>query len=106
MRQKKFQCQESAILSKWARVGDRCTKKFFEHHSGHKRPTPITQLLDGNRSIDTQAKLERHITSFYETLYTRDDRVENNEEAKVDCFNYLQQTVTAEHNEDLQKPLT
>lgn len=58
VRQQKFQCQESAILSKWAWVGDRCTKGFFEHHAGHKKPTPITQLLDGDRIIDTQRELE------------------------------------------------
>lgn len=105
VRQQKFQCQESAILSKWARVGDRCTKEFFEHHTGHKRPTPIRQLLDGDNTIDTQAELESHITRFYETLYTRDDTVENNVEARTDCFRHLKQTVTATHNEELLKPL-
>ena len=35
VRQQKFQYQETAILSKWARVGDRCTKEFFEFHEGH-----------------------------------------------------------------------
>lgn len=106
VRQQKFQHKESAILSKWTRVGDKCTKEFFEHHSGHKRPTPIRQLHEGDRLIDTQAALESHITSFYESLYTRDERVESNEGAREDCFRYLKHTVTATHNEELLMPLT
>lgn len=106
VRQQKFQFKESAILSKWARVGDRCTKEFFEHHSGHKQPTPIKQLQDSDRLISTQAELEAHILAFYQQLYTRDEAVEINDEAREDCFRYLQQTVTASHNAELLQPLT
>lgn len=96
--QQKFQFQESAILSKWARVGDRCTKEFFEHHSGHKLPTPIKQLQDGERLISSQEELETHITKFYKDLYTRDESVEHNDKAREDCFEFLQRTVTEAHN--------
>ena len=106
VRQQKFQYQESAILSKWARVGDRCTKEFFEHHSGHKKPTPITQLMDGERSLTQQTELENHILSFYKNLYTSDELVENNEEAREDCFSFVKQTVTDAHNAELLQPLT
>ena len=106
VRQQKFQFQESAILSKWARVGDRCTKEFFEHHAGHRQPTPIKQLKDGERIISNQGELEAHILQFYKDLYTRDENVESNDGAREDCFRYLQRTVTAEHNSELLKPIT
>lgn len=50
--------------------------------------------------------MEAHILQFYQNLYTRNETVENNEAAREDCFHHLQQTVTAEHNLELLKPLT
>lgn len=99
VRQQKFQYQESAILSKWTRVGDRCTKEFFEHHTGIRHPSTITKMMDGDRLLSTQAELESHILAFYQTLYTRDEQVENNLAAREDCFRFLKPTVTDEHNQ-------
>lgn len=106
VRQQKFQFQESAILSKWARVGDRCTKEFFEHHSGHKKPTPITKIHEGDRILTQQSEIVHHILRFYEALYTRDEVVEANQAAREDCFSYLKLTVTDAHNTELLLPIT
>ena len=107
VRQQKFQYQESAILSKWARVGDRCTKEFFEFHEGQRKPISISQLRgEGDRLITAQSELETHILSFYEQLYTRDDTVEEDAAAREECFRTLKQTVTEEHNQELMRPLT
>ena len=106
VRQQKFQYKESATLSKWTRVGDRCTKEFFEHFSGPRRPISIKQLMDGEKLLTTQPELESHILAFYEGLYTLDEQVENNVAARLNCFQFLQSTVTAEHNAELLKPLT
>ena len=65
VRQQKFQFQESAILSKWSRVGDRCTKEFFEHYNCNRKPAPITQMMDEGRLITSQKELEEHILKFY-----------------------------------------
>jgi hypothetical protein len=105
VRQQKFQFHESAILSKWARVGDRCTKEFFEHHTGIKRPITINQMQDGDTILTSQKDLESHVLSFYEKLYTN-DAVEQNTLAQEDCFQYIQRTVTEEHNTELLRPLT
>ena len=107
VRQQKFQFQESAILSKWARVGDRCTKEFFEHHNGTRKPAPITHMLDEeDRPISTQGELEAHILQFYRQLYTKDPQVEDNMAAREECFHFIKQTVTEEHNMVLMQPLT
>ena len=90
VRQQKFQFHENAILSKWARVGDRCTKEFFEHHTGIKRPITINQMQDGDNILTSQKDLEEHILSFYEKVYTNDMDVEKNTSAREDCFQYLQ----------------
>ena len=106
VRQQKFQFQESAILSKWARVGDRCTKEFFEHHTGFKRPTPITQMTNGDNMLTTQAELEAHILTFYKNLYALDEQVEENDAAREDCFSFVNRTVSEAHNAELLRPLT
>lgn len=105
VRQQKFQFQESAILSKWARVGGRCTKEFFEHHTGIRRPVTINHMQAGDRLLASQAELEEHILSYYEQLYTQDNEVEFNQEARADCFQFIKLTVTEEHNEELLRPL-
>ena len=63
-------------------------------------------MLDGDRIITSQPDLEAHILAFYQTLYARDEQVEQNEAAREDCFQYLQPTVTAEHNQELLRPIT
>lgn len=98
VRQQKFQFQESTIISKWTRVGDRCTKEFFEHHAGTRKPIIISQMLDGERTISSQVEPEQ--------LYSRDEAVENNEVARQDCFQYVRSTVTEEQNAELLQPLT
>lgn len=106
VRQQKNLFQETATLSKWTRVGDRCTKEFFEFHEDPRQPISITQLQDGERLLTTQAELEAHILAFYEQLYKRDDQVETVEEARADCLQFLSSPVTEEHNQELLRPLT
>ena len=107
VRQQKLQFQESATLSKWTRVGDRCTKEFFEFHEGSRQPITITHLIDEtNTTLTSQAELEAHILSFYQQLYTRDEQVEEAVGAREDCLQYVQQLVTEEHNRELLQPIT
>ena len=106
VRQQKFQFQETTSFSKWARVGDSCTKEFFDHHAGPRRPTPITHMMNEDRLISSQAELETHILRFYQQLYQLDEHVENNTAARDECFQFVKQTVTEEQNAKLLKPLT
>ena len=95
-----------ATLSKWSRVGDRCTKEFFEHFSSQRKRAPITHMQDEDKILSTQVELEEHILHFYKQLYTADDHVENNQAAREDCFRYVKITVTTEHISELLKPVT
>ena len=106
VRQQKLQFQETTILSKWTRVGDRCTKEFFEHHTCARRQTPISHMKDADRLISNQAELEEHILNFYRQLYIADEQVETNDAAREDCFRFIKQTVTDKHNVALLMPLT
>lgn len=63
-------------------------------------------MLEGDKLLTTQLELETHILQFYPNLYTKDEQVKNNEAAREDCFMHLKHIVTAEHNEELLKPLT
>lgn len=63
-------------------------------------------MKDGERNISTQGELEAHILAIYEELYTRDEQVEDNADARQDCFQSLKRTVTDEHNAELLRPFT
>ena len=63
-------------------------------------------LMDGDRSLTTQADLEKHILDFYTKLYSRDEQVEDNEAARTDCLQYVSRTVTDAHNTELLRPIT
>ena len=106
VRQQKLQFQETTTLSKWSRVGDRCTKEFFEHHSSSKKPAPITLMIDEGRHITQQRELEEHILKFYQQLYKANSQVEDNTMAREDCFTFLKSKVTPAHNAELLKPIT
>ena len=106
VRQQKFQFQENAILSKWTRVGDRCTKEFFEFHEGPRQAMSITRLTDGVQTFTTQSELESHILAFYKQLYTRDNQVEEAAYIREACLQLISQPVTSEHNQELIKPIT
>lgn len=106
VRQQKFQFQESAILSKWARVGDRCTKEFFEHHTGIRRPIVINRMMDGDNLLTSQSDMETQILKFYEQLYAKDEEVESNLAAREDCLQFVQPQVTEDQNAELMRPLT
>ena len=47
-------------------------------------------LMDGHMSLTTQAKLESHILEFYTQLYTRDEQVESNEDARNRLLSILE----------------
>lgn len=63
-------------------------------------------MKDEDMLMSTQAELEEHILKFYKQLYQMDEQVENNPSAREDCFQFLKQTVTEQHNEELLKLLT
>ena len=63
-------------------------------------------MQDGDHILTDQKELEAHILQFYERLYTKDEVVEQNVAAREDCFQFIQHTVTAEHNAELLRPLT
>ena len=106
VRHQNFEFQETALRSKWTRIGDRCTKEFFEFHEDARQAINITQLKDGDKTLTTQPELEAHILAFYRQIYTRDEQVEIAARAREDCLQYLTQQVTAKYNIELTKPIT
>jgi hypothetical protein len=69
VRQRKFEFQESATFSKWARVGDRCTKEFFEFHEGQRQPITITSLRDGERILPKPTSKPTFSTSTHNCTF-------------------------------------
>lgn len=62
--------------------------------------------MDGDNLLSTQVEPKAHTLAFYENLYTKDDQVVANLDARQECFWHLKQTITEEHNIKLPWPLT
>lgn len=105
IRQMKMEMKYERILANWTRTGDRCTKEFFEYHTGFKRPSPIKELHDGDKILRTQEELQAYADNYYTNLYTRDEAVEENNEARHECFRSVPEFVTAEQNDVLTRAL-
>lgn len=60
----------SVHMSEWTRIGDQCNWEFFEFHTGYKKPTLISELIDDERSLTNQEEMQRYVDSFYIRLYT------------------------------------
>ena len=68
-------------LVHWTDSGKGPEQSVF--HEGTRQPTNIIHLIDGNMSLTKQVELETHILDFYEELYTRDEQVEGDTEART-----------------------
>lgn len=106
IRQSKLEATKNANAARWCRVGDRCSKEFFEFHKDPKRKSSITELMDGGRSLTAQKDLEEYILRYYKELYTNDPVVENNVEARNRCLLSVPTLVTESMNRGLLKGFT
>lgn len=95
VRQSKIKMKYDRILSNWTRNGDRCNKEFFEYHTGFLKPNPIKELYDGNNILREKRDRQAYADSFYTAQYTRDEEVEENNEARHECFRSVPEIVTA-----------
>lgn len=105
IRQMKMELKYDRILANWTRTGDMCTKEFFEYHTGFKKPIPIKEFHDGDQILTSQPDLQACADTFYTNLYTRDERVEGNNEARNECYRSVPEFVTAEQNDKLTRTL-
>lgn len=95
-----------AAGANWAKMGDKCTAKFFQYHKDKKAKSAIKELLDGGRSITAQQDLESYIHRYYKDLYARDPVVEANQHARNECFLSVPRVVTDRQNNQLTSDIS
>nr|PNR27500.1 hypothetical protein PHYPA_029652 [Physcomitrium patens] len=57
-RQKLLESKHDKHMSEWTRIGDRCNREFFKFHTGYKKPTLISELIDDGRSLTNQEEMQ------------------------------------------------
>jgi hypothetical protein len=60
-RMKKLDATKNATAAKWCTVGYKCSREFFEFHKEPRRKTDVMELVEGGRSLRTQADIEDYI---------------------------------------------
>jgi len=62
--------------------------------------------VEEGRSLKTQEDISDYVQRFYQTLYTLDPMVEDNQGAKEACFLSVPTVVTMEQNKSLIEDIT
>jgi hypothetical protein len=97
-RMDKLESTKNFMATKWTLVGDRCSKEFFEFHKGHRLCTIINELLHGGQTFIENDDIIKYVQSFYHHLYTQDLEVENNIQARQQCFRSVPTVIIEKHN--------
>jgi hypothetical protein len=99
-RMDKLESTKNSMVAKWTLVGDRCSREFFEFHKGHRPCTIINELLHGGQTLIENDDIVKYVQSYHH-LYTKDLEVENNVQAKQQCFRSVSTMVIEKHNKIL-----
>jgi hypothetical protein len=101
IRMDKLERKKMQTGATWARMGDKCTRKFFQYHKARRPKTKIKELLDGGRSLRTQDEIAEYVQTYYQQLYKFDALCEINIRARTHCLKAIPTVVTTEQNEFL-----
>lgn len=94
----KLESTKNSMATKWTLVGDRCSREFFEFHEGHRLCTIINELFHGGQTFIENDDIIKYVQSFYHHLYTQDLEVENNVQARQQCFRSVPTVIIEKHN--------
>ena len=106
IRQARLEKRINKMGARWTKLGDRCTKPFFEIHKERKPPVKIKELVRDQRVITDQKELKLYATQFYRALYTADSSVEQNQTARDTVLRSVKRVVTEEQNLLLTAPFS
>lgn len=92
---------------KWIKVGDSCSKEFFQASKPHTGASRISVLQDEHGTLKTdQPSLEAISSSFYSRLYTAQGRTLAQEEAAHWILESTGDKLTASMKDNLTRPFT
>jgi hypothetical protein len=80
---------------KWKKVGDKCSKEFFQANRERSTASHITELADKHGQIHTSQDTLQHICQdYYSILYTARTETPVTIGAKFQTFRYLSDKLT------------
>lgn len=101
IRQLKLERRQNALSAHWCTVGDRCSKEFFEFHTASSRQSSINELVEDGKVHRSAHDIEDYIQRYYTALYSGDQQVDQNVEARTECLACVPSRVTAAMNAKL-----
>ena len=57
----KLERQKMKAGTTWARIGNKCTKEFFQYYKQIRPKTKIKEILDGGKSLRIQEDISSYI---------------------------------------------
>lgn len=73
LRQGKMEKKYDHKLANWIRVGNRCSKEFFELHSGQRRSTILKAQNANGRILTDPIAICAYVDNYYTSLYAKDN---------------------------------
>lgn len=106
VRMEKIERKKNQSGALWARMGDKCTREFFDFHKASRAKTIIKELQIDSKIIREQAEISGAILNFYKRLYEFDPLTEINIRACSACLRSVPTVVTQVQNKELLLPFT
>ena len=82
----KLEAVEEAATIQWNRIGDPCSREFFEFHMDYRRKFAIQELVVEGRSLTSETSIMDHVEEFYKNLYKAEFDKERDAHAHDICF--------------------
>jgi len=91
----------------WKKVGDACSKEFFQAHKDRGSGANISKLVDENgASYTAQRELERVCSEYYANLYAIPSPSLERSAAQIHCFEGILDRLTASMKFSLEADIT
>lgn len=92
---------------RWKKVGNACSKEFFQAHKDWGVGSCITELEDEEGILQSnQVSLERICSNYYAKLYSAAPLSPAKEEAESQCLRGIRGKVTRAMKDSLQRPIS
>ena len=85
---------------------DKCSKAYFDFQRGPRKRSLISELHHDRKLLNSPTKIQTAISKYYYTLYSKDEMVDANIQARQECFSSKPKIVSEAQNNFLIQPFT
>ena len=85
-------------------MGDKCSKAYFDFYKGYRKRMLISKLHQDGNILKKPKDIQNAISNYYHKLYSKDEIVEANIQARCECFSNISKIESEEKNLSLIQP--